>query len=636
MRAAAGLAGGSLDVMRAGPLDRRARFAPRDDDFHAGAGRASAQAMLLYLGQRIALFVATLLFASLVVFAVMQILPGDAAQTMLGPTATPEAVAALSHKLGLDLPAPIRYARWIGGALHGDLGLSYAYGSPIGPLIASSLAVSAPLALMAMALAAIIGLAAGVYAADRRGRAGDAIVMGFSQIGIAVPNFWLAILLVLVFAVTLEARPRGRISRLAASRRGRSARSSFPAIALGVVQAAIVTRVTRSAVIEALNEDFMRTARAKGVSRRAALWRHALAERADAHPHHHGAAIRQSDRGRDRGRERVRPARPRPPHAAVDLQPRHIGGREWGDAAGYDRDRAELHRRPRLRRDRSEAEGLRGVTVSARFRPRGGLSLWLGAALVATLIAAAALSLIWTPYPPTRDRHSPQARAPFRGALVRDRQSRTRRRFADSRWLSRLNSGRRDRGRDRSRRSASSSASIAAFSKGLVEDGLMKLSDFVFAFPALLLAIMLTSTFGPGVVNAIIAIGVYNVPIIAKLTRATANGVLSREYALAARAAGRGPIAIAIDHVLPNIAPALIVQATIQFAIAILAEAALSYLGLGAQPPRDLVGQDARRRAERPLQRAEARALSGHCDRAQRVWASICLATGCATRSIRN
>ena len=164
--------------------------------------------MLLYVGQRIALFVATLLIASLVVFAVMQILPGDAAQTMLGPTATPEAVAALSHKLGLDLPAPIRYARWIGGALHGDLGLSYAYGSPIGPLIASSLAVSAPLALMAMALAAAIGLAAGVYAADRRGRAGDAIVMGFSQIGIAVPNFWLAILLVLVFAVTLNSFQR--------------------------------------------------------------------------------------------------------------------------------------------------------------------------------------------------------------------------------------------------------------------------------------------------------------------------------------------------------------------------------------------------------------------------------------------
>ena len=224
------------------------------------------------------------------------------------------------------------------------------------------------------------------------------------------------------------------------------------------------------------------------------------------------------------------------------------------------------------------------MTLSARFRPRGGLSLWLGAALVATLIAAAVLSLIWTPYPPTAI-DIPHKLAPPSAAH----------------WF-----GTDNLGRDvASQILAGSRISIlvgviavgiglafgivlgliAAFSKGLVEDGLMKLSDFVFAFPALLLAIMLTSTFGPGVVNAIIAIGVYNVPIIAKLTRATANGVLSREYALAARAAGRGPIAIAIDHVLPNIAPALIVQATIQFAIAILAEAALSYLGLGAQPP---------------------------------------------------
>src|SRR5208282_2741691 len=166
-------------------------------------------AMLFYAIQRIALFVATLLFASLIVFAVMNILPGNAAETILGPTATPEAVAALSHKLGLDQPLYLRYAHWIGGALTGDFGGSYAYGSPIAPLIASSLAVSAPLAIMAMALAAVIALAAGVYAADRRGRTGDAIVMGMSQIGLAVPNFWLAILLVIVFAVSLRLAPAG-------------------------------------------------------------------------------------------------------------------------------------------------------------------------------------------------------------------------------------------------------------------------------------------------------------------------------------------------------------------------------------------------------------------------------------------
>jgi peptide/nickel transport system permease protein len=126
---------------------------------------------------------------------------------------------------------------------------------------------------------------------------------------------------------------------------------------------------------------------------------------------------------------------------------------------------------------------------------------------------------------------------------------------------------------------------IAATAKGLTEDVIMRLSDFAFAFPALLLAIMLTAIFGPGVVNAIIAIGVFNVPVFAKVTRASANSVLAREFILAARAAGKGPVAIAFEHVLPNIAPVLIVQATIQFAIAVLAEVALSYLGLGAQPP---------------------------------------------------
>jgi peptide/nickel transport system permease protein len=224
------------------------------------------------------------------------------------------------------------------------------------------------------------------------------------------------------------------------------------------------------------------------------------------------------------------------------------------------------------------------MSLTAWPRRRASASLWLGAVLAAALIAAAALSLVWTPYPPGAI-DIPHKLAPPSAAH----------------WF-----GTDSFGRDVvSLLLAGSRVSIlvgvvavgiglafgvalgliAAFAKGLVEDALMKLSDFVFAFPALLSAIMLTSTYGPGVVNAIIAIGVYNVPIIAKLTRATANGVLAREYSLAARAAGRGPLSIALDHVLPNIAPALIVQATIQFAIAILAEAALSYLGLGAQPP---------------------------------------------------
>jgi peptide/nickel transport system permease protein len=126
---------------------------------------------------------------------------------------------------------------------------------------------------------------------------------------------------------------------------------------------------------------------------------------------------------------------------------------------------------------------------------------------------------------------------------------------------------------------------LAAARRGWVEELIMRLADFTFAFPAILSAIMLTAVFGAGIGNSIIAIGIFNIPTFARVTRASANTVWSREFVLAARACGKGPWRITIEHVLPNILSALIVQATIQFAVAILAEAALSYLGLGTQPP---------------------------------------------------
>jgi peptide/nickel transport system permease protein len=232
--------------------------------------------MLAYAIQRLLLLAATLIFASLAVFGVLEILPGNAAMTMLGASATPEAVAALAHKLGLDQPLAARYWSWIAGVLCGDFGLSYAYGSPIGPLIAQRLAVSAPLALISMAIAAAVALTAGVYAAERHGRVGDAAVMAASQIGLAVPSFWFAIVLVLIFAVHWRLAPAGGFPGWREDPWRAFQALILPAISLGLVQAAILTRVTRSALLEALNEDFIRTARAKGLSRRAALWRHAL------------------------------------------------------------------------------------------------------------------------------------------------------------------------------------------------------------------------------------------------------------------------------------------------------------------------------------------------------------------------
>jgi peptide/nickel transport system permease protein len=126
---------------------------------------------------------------------------------------------------------------------------------------------------------------------------------------------------------------------------------------------------------------------------------------------------------------------------------------------------------------------------------------------------------------------------------------------------------------------------LAAARGGWVDEALMRASDFAFAFPALLTAVLLTAVHGPGLAASVLAIGLFNIPVFARITRGSARAVWSRDFVLAARAAGKGRLAITLDHVLPNIAHVLIVQATVSFAVAILAEAALSYLGLGTQPP---------------------------------------------------
>ena len=239
--------------------------------------------MLLFLARRAASFAATLIVASLVVFAALELLPGNPAQVMLGDTATPESIAALQAKLGLDKPAWLRYASWIGGLLRGHGGLSTAYDTPTFELIAERLQVSLPLALLAMALTVVVALALGVYAASRHNRSGDVGVMALSQLGVALPSFWLAILLILLFAVQLQWVSAGGFPGWSgADDEGGGGvwpglkALLLPALSLAAVQVAILARVTRSSVLEAMREDYVRTARAKGLSRRAVLWRHVL------------------------------------------------------------------------------------------------------------------------------------------------------------------------------------------------------------------------------------------------------------------------------------------------------------------------------------------------------------------------
>ncbi|HRI18863.1 MAG TPA: ABC transporter permease, partial [Burkholderiaceae bacterium] len=232
--------------------------------------------MGLFLLKRLATFVATLAATSIVVFLVLEILPGDAAQMMMGPDASPDSVRALAAKLGLDRPPLERYLDWVGGMLTGNLGLSYSYSSPVAELIAERLQVTVPLAVMAMLLTTVLALSAGVYAASRHNRIGDVGLMGLSQLGIAIPNFWFAILLILLFSVHLRWFSAGGFPGWDEGAWPAFKSLMLPALSLAVVQSAILSRITRSAVLEVLREDFVRTARAKGLSRRAAMWRHVL------------------------------------------------------------------------------------------------------------------------------------------------------------------------------------------------------------------------------------------------------------------------------------------------------------------------------------------------------------------------
>jgi peptide/nickel transport system permease protein len=232
--------------------------------------------MSLFLFKRLITLIATLIGASIVVFLVLEILPGNAAQMMMGPDASPDAVHALAVKLGIDLPPMQRYGNWIAGLLTGNLGLSYAYSTPVADLVLERLSLTVPLALMAMAITTVVALAAGVFAAARHNKIGDVGVMGISQVGIAIPNFWFAILLILLFSVHLRWFSAGGFPGWDEGVLEGLKSLMLPAIALAVVQSAILARITRSAVLEVAREDFVRTARAKGVSRRGTLWGHVL------------------------------------------------------------------------------------------------------------------------------------------------------------------------------------------------------------------------------------------------------------------------------------------------------------------------------------------------------------------------
>jgi len=218
----------------------------------------------------------TLLFVSLLVFVVVRVLPGDPALIMLGIEASPDAVAKMREALGLDRPVPVQYADWVGRAALGDLGRSIQYDVPVAGLIASRLSVTLPLTIMAAALMVMAAIPLGVFAATRHRRWGDYAAMTLSQLGIAVPGFWAGLLLILLFSVKLGWFHAGGFDGWGQGV-GHALKSLLlPAVALGLFQFAVLARTTRSALLEVLREEYVKTARAKGVAERAVIFRHAL------------------------------------------------------------------------------------------------------------------------------------------------------------------------------------------------------------------------------------------------------------------------------------------------------------------------------------------------------------------------
>ncbi len=229
-----------------------------------------------YILRRLLQLIPVVVLSSVLVFLLLHLVPGDPAETVAGPDATPDVVAAVRHKMGLDQPLAVQYGRWLGNIARGDLGTSYISHLPVIDLVGYAFPATLQLTLVALVLALVISLPLGVLASLKQASKLDLVVQGYTALGLGVPNFWLGILLILVFALFLGLLPPGgRIDPMQNPTMGLKT-LILPAVTLGIQISAVFTRFVRTAMLEVLHEDYVRTARAKGLPERVVVVRHAL------------------------------------------------------------------------------------------------------------------------------------------------------------------------------------------------------------------------------------------------------------------------------------------------------------------------------------------------------------------------
>ncbi|SDR20806.1 peptide/nickel transport system permease protein [Rhizobiales bacterium GAS191] len=232
--------------------------------------------MIRFLAGRLAVAIPTLLLVSMLVFGLQKLLPGDPAIALAGEDRNPEVIAYLRHKYQFDQPVPVQYASWLGAFVSGDFGTSVRTRLPIRAMVGETLPVTLELACLSMLLALVIGIPAGVLAAWRRGSAFDHAVSVLGLAGLSIPSFWLGIMLILLFSVRLGWLPSGGYVGLIANPWGNLRSMLMPSLVLGTASAAIIMRHTRSSMLNVLRQDFIRTARAKGLKERIVVLRHGL------------------------------------------------------------------------------------------------------------------------------------------------------------------------------------------------------------------------------------------------------------------------------------------------------------------------------------------------------------------------